>query len=60
MGRVFSLPPTLKNCQFAGFHFMFASVLSINVYYACERHPECVGPFPFFQKDRVAILLGKF
>ena len=38
---------------------MFASILSINVYFAYERHPEGVGPYPFRQKDRVAILLGK-
>jgi len=39
---------------------MLASILSINVFYKNERHPEGLGPCPILQKDRVAILLGKF
>ena len=41
------------------FHFMFPSIPSINIYFEYEWHPEAVGPIPFCQKYRAAILLGK-
>ena len=42
------------------FHFMFHSIPSLNIYFEYEWHPEGVGSIPFCQKDRAAMLLGKF